>query len=67
MMTRKNYIAIAEVLDANRAPLALVQDMADLLEEDNPRFDRDRFIAASTKMLYNILNLDKSIIDKARK
>lgn len=47
-MTRKHFIAIAATLDANRAPLALVQDFADMLEEQNERFDRPRFIEAAT-------------------
>ena len=47
-MTKKDYEAIAEILDANVADLGIVFDFADMLEEDNPRFDRKRFIDAST-------------------
>lgn len=47
-MTKKDYIAIAEVLNANRADMPLVLDMADMLSEDNARFDRSRFVEAST-------------------
>lgn len=50
-MTKKDFIAIADVLDANLASLEMVEDMADVLEETNPRFDRKRFIAASTLSL----------------
>lgn len=48
MMTRKDFESIAHCLNANHAPLALVFDFADMLEEDNPRFDRARFVKAST-------------------
>jgi hypothetical protein len=47
-MSKKDYIAIAEVLNANHATLETVLDMADMLEDDNERFDRDRFVRAST-------------------
>jgi len=54
-MTRKDYELIAEVFsDHNRrygrrtAAVAdeLAEDMADALKEDNPRFDRERFLKA---------------------
>lgn len=48
MMTRKDYEAIAVVLDANHADFGIVADMADLLEEDNSCFDRARFIDAAS-------------------
>lgn len=53
-MTRKHFEAIAHTLNANAAPLALVEDMADTLAETNPRFDRARFIEASTKRLLDL-------------
>ena len=55
MMTRKDYVAIANVLsgflkDANEYPALvanyddfLVQPMIKVLENDNPNFDADRF------------------------
>jgi hypothetical protein len=52
MMTRQDFEKIAVVLDANHAPLAIVQDMADMLEEQNERFDRTRFVQASTNQVY---------------
>lgn len=55
MMTRKDFEAIAEVLDANRAPLETVLDMADMLGEQNPRFNRGLFIQASTHKLQGYL------------
>lgn len=51
MMTRKNYEELAHILDANVAPLGIVFDTADYLGEDNPRFDRARFVLAATKNL----------------
>lgn len=50
-MTKKDYIQIAAVLNANQADLSLVLDMADMLGEDNERFDRERFVRASTELL----------------
>jgi hypothetical protein len=47
-MTHKHFEAIAETLNANVAPLALVLDFADMCEETNPLFDRARFITAAT-------------------
>lgn len=53
MMTRKDYIATANILkefsvemlsDAHRD---LVDAFADLMQADNPRFDRTRFLDAS--------------------
>ncbi len=55
MMTRKDYVAIANVLngflkDANQYPALvsnyddfLVQPFIKMLEKDNPNFDGDRF------------------------
>lgn len=50
-MTKRDFEAIAHTLNANVAPLALVSDFADMCEETNPRFDRQRFIIASTANL----------------
>ena len=50
MMTRKDFEAIAAVLDANMASEGIVLDMADMLKEQNERFDRARFIEASTNL-----------------
>lgn len=49
-MTRKHFEAIAKVLNANMASHELVEDFADMLEQENPRFDRDRFVDASSKL-----------------
>ena len=51
-MTRKDYVLIAEVL-RNQAFISkvdfelLVEDFADALAKENPRFDRERFLVAS--------------------
>jgi hypothetical protein len=54
-MTRKDYILIAEVIRASKLSWAgnnnyLVDDisraLADTLEQDNPRFNRARFLTA---------------------
>ena len=47
-MTKKHFEAIANTLNANRASMELVLDMADTLAETNPRFDRDLFIKAAS-------------------
>ncbi len=53
-MTKKDYIAIAAILNRVTKPPVLVyiiQDMADYMKQDNPRFDEDKFIAAC----YNVI------------
>lgn len=58
-MTRKHYLAIASILSkarldsiGYRSPdgraywLTVTHDFADFFEQDNPGFDRKRFIAA---------------------
>ena len=49
-MTKKHYIQIAEILSHSRASkrerLAQAIEFAKLFIKDNPRFDKDRFIAA---------------------
>lgn len=62
MMTRRDFESIAAVLDANHAPYPIVCDMADMLEEDNPRFDRSRFIdAASNNIREDAKRLDRML------
>ncbi len=59
-MTRKDYVAVAEGLaaalvtakgalgpEAARGVVLAGRKVADVLQADNPRFDRDRFIAAA--------------------
>ena len=49
-MTKKEYKLIAEILFDSaltaQETLDLAEDFARRLEEDNPRFDRERFIKA---------------------
>lgn len=61
-MTRKNYIAIAEAInvslftiDCDDMPMSeahnlgitvAARNIADVMQADNPRFDRDRFLKA---------------------
>lgn len=45
-MTRRDYIKVAAIIKARGADVDLANDFADLFEEDNERFDRERFLAA---------------------
>ena len=50
-MTRKDYKLIAEVIavnmfDSYEGKVDLVDNLANKLEQDNPRFDRARFLEA---------------------
>lgn len=46
--TKAEFIAVADILNKNTAPLPLVQDFADYFGEQNPRFNRALFINAAT-------------------
>lgn len=54
MMTRKDYVATAEILNNhfNNYPVEisdfreLVLDFADMFAEDNPRFNEEKFVNA---------------------
>lgn len=48
MVTAKTYNAIADALRSNGASSTTVAAIADALAPTNPRFDRDRFVAAAT-------------------
>lgn len=63
-MTRKHFEAIAATLNANVAPLNLVLDFADMLEEENDRFDRGRFVVAATLELSERLNYDRKVLTR---
>ena len=51
-MTRKDYVAVSEILSKYGERILiwdfdnLVNDFADLMEADNERFQRDRFVEA---------------------
>lgn len=53
MMTRKDYIATADILNHLKDEMpkhihfALVDAFASMMESDNPRFDAKRFFEAS--------------------
>jgi len=56
MMTRKDYVKTAEILSSYKDLIAdsftyedLVDEFASMFEEDNPRFDSQRFWEACTK------------------
>ncbi len=65
-MNRKHFEAIAHTLDANRADLALVEDMADTLEEFNPLFNRARFVKAATLWYDDHLAHEARMLERAR-
>lgn len=56
-MSRKDYIKIASILDAEAALAVepetvarianITRSIADVFKQDNPRFDRDSFYAAA--------------------
>ena len=52
MMTRKDYVATAKILNDNiehMHPAAfskLVEDFVDMMQDDNPRFEYGRFLEA---------------------
>jgi hypothetical protein len=52
MMTRKDYVATAQILSNyhNHFDVGtfadIVNDFGDMFENDNPRFDHDRFVEA---------------------
>jgi len=56
MMTKKDFVAIAEIIKKNSSKVygatftdvtrEVVNDLADYFEAQNPNFDRDRFIKA---------------------
>ena len=49
MMTRKDYIKIADAIATQLSPQAHVT-IANVLEEINPRFDRDKFLKRTLKL-----------------
>lgn len=49
MMTKKNYVALADALSSGASEYGfghIVDNVCDVLEADNPRFDRDKFFEA---------------------
>ncbi len=56
MMTRKDYIATAEIIKSYNLQLPevllerLVNDFAEMFKADNPRFDANRFRVAAMEV-----------------
>jgi hypothetical protein len=56
MMTRKDYVATAEIIHAYNLQLPeivlenLVNDFCEMFEKDNPRFDANRFRVAAMEV-----------------
>ncbi len=53
MMTRKDYIATAAILESIKGDVSpaihfqIVDSFAEMMEQDNPRFDTKRFFTAA--------------------
>ena len=48
MMTKRDFMAIAEVLRVTGAPKTTMLSLADVFATRNPGFDRHRFVEAAT-------------------
>lgn len=46
-MTKRDYVLIADVCSRFILPTQFLEALCDALEEQNSRFDRDRFMRAS--------------------
>ena len=49
MMTRKNFIAIAKILNENEASHKMIEDFGNYFYDENERFDYHKFLVASTE------------------
>ena len=47
MMTRKHFIAIAEILKKNNASFEMIREFVFLCQKENPNFDYHKFQKAS--------------------
>src|SRR5438105_8399379 len=47
-LSRKDFVAVAQILRENQVPPPLVKEFANWLATTSPRFDRERFMAAAT-------------------
>lgn len=47
-MTRKHFEVVADILKRNNASETLVQEFAQYLQDQNPRFNYPRFVKAAT-------------------
>jgi len=48
-VTQKDFIAVSKILCRNGASDSLVSSLADYFQDQNPRFNRTRFIRATQK------------------
>lgn len=48
-VTKKDFISLSKIMCRHGASPGMVQDMANYFGSQNPRFDRERFIAATSK------------------
>ena len=55
-MTKKHFIAIAEILAHHSLPQSVVSSFADYFETINPSFDRDRFFTYYREVLADMEN-----------
>lgn len=46
MMTKKDYIAIAEIIRVAANPITIAYGLSQLMASDNPNFDRQKFLKA---------------------
>jgi hypothetical protein len=46
--SRQHYVAIADAISGGPTESEIIDALCALFTEDNPRFDRDRFLAACT-------------------
>jgi hypothetical protein len=47
-VTKRDFVAIAEILCEKKASASLKTTLADYFRSQNPRFDRERFLRATT-------------------
>lgn len=66
MMTRKDYVAVAEILNAFKDEIEtltfedLIDEFSNMFQTDNPNFKFDKFYAACTKTEQQELELMQS-------
>lgn len=49
MLTKKHFVEIADILNANGVAEGTVEDFADYFADENPQFNRKVFLAAALK------------------
>jgi len=56
MFTKQHHIAIAKLLLTIPSKVGIVKRFADMLEEDSPNFDREKFIDACVYEVHEDVN-----------